>query len=333
MAQAILLGSAEQMSDYLRNIAARSLNLAETLQPRLRSTFEPLSSDTMITGSQIIDETAGIGVHHSEQKLGPRENLHPESASIQEGKMDISTSPIRPLDSHFPEAHKGSMIVQETKEHWHEATSEPYTAGLSHQTSKGISKETEESIDPQIVKSSKKPDASRRLGTGQDTPQSPVRVETNSSAGTNAIISSPKLKGKVISEERPKGISGAIERNYDNRIHNDAASVQEEMENQASTLSAKADKTARAHKRAGISLPLPSETMNIPDYIRTSSSTKVSSLEKRMPGGDIMVSIGRIEVRSSTNAQLPQRKQEINPGSSAMGLKEYLDRRARGGIG
>jgi hypothetical protein len=52
-----------------------------------------------------------------------------------------------------------------------------------------------------------------------------------------------------------------------------------------------------------------------------------------MSGGDIMVSIGRIEVRSSTNAPLPQRKQELNAGSSAMGLKEYLYRRARGGIG
>jgi len=356
VAQAILLGSAEQMSDYLRNIAARSLNLAETLQPRLRSTFEPLSSDMMnssdkiIAASQIIDETAGAGVPQTERKIAPREDLHNESANIHEGKMDVSSSTIRSSDNPFPETHRGSMIVQETRERWHESFTEPPTTGLPPQISKGIAKNSEELIDLQSGKSPKKPDMNRPLGMGQDTSRSPIGAGTKPSVvGTNAVAVETndimpssklkrdvrKLKGEVSSDEHLGGINRAIEGIYNNHGRNAAALVQEGKEKtiQVSMLSARVEKSAKGHKRTGISQSLPSEAMNVPDYIRASISTKVSSPEKNMSGGDIMVSIGRIEVRSSTNAPLPQRKQELNAGSSAMGLKEYLYRRARGGIG
>lgn len=347
------------MSDFLSNIADMNLNLAETLQPKLRSTFEPLSSDTMNSASQFKHETAGVGVHSPEEKIASREDFQSESANIQDERMNVSTSFTLPLEIPLTEDKKmnvslgfarsleiplsetirDSIAVHATKEQWHEATiTEPPTTDVPPLMSNVVERNVHKLTDQ-----SRKFPKNFKIGlSGRDIPK-PLGQDTLKSSRmskTDTIVSSsnkpssnPKIE--VSSGERLGDTSNVIEGNYKNHGRKGAVPVQDERENQSrrQLLSTETQNPVKTHKRAGIIQPSPLGNLSVPDYIRASSYIKPPSSEKQMAEGGILVSIGRIEVRSSSNAPSPQRKQDENPGSSAMGLNEYLYRRAKGGIG
>ncbi|HWQ18535.1 MAG TPA: hypothetical protein VN455_02080 [Methanotrichaceae archaeon] len=298
------------MRDYLSNIAARSLNLAEVVQPRPRSTFEPMSLDTV------------------ERVPAPAEGVRRMPADM-DGNMETSqiSTPLK-ISSTGP--YRGSVEVQEREKPLLEADAElPPKSGVQDPISGGKVAEMVRSIASQSRRPPGGPGMEHPGGMGRGI----IGLAGRRTTG-DAHSPSPDLEITAMSKGHLDNISTAI-RGIDGHGGNSASVPNDgQAPSQGPVIPAKAQKLAESEMRAETRQASSAEPMRVPDYIRASSYIKASEpLEKQTAGGDILVSIGRIEVRSSTNAPAPQRRQDASPSSAPMSMKEYLYRRTRGGIG
>jgi len=83
VAARVLSATGERMSDFLNNLAARSLSLADAVQPRIRSLFEPQAAQA--------NQPARFSVHLSAEDRAAREDEQSRRSVLESSESSDST--------------------------------------------------------------------------------------------------------------------------------------------------------------------------------------------------------------------------------------------------
>ncbi|MBF2065978.1 MAG: hypothetical protein IGS39_16385 [Calothrix sp. C42_A2020_038] len=334
------------MNNYLSNLAARTLNQVEVIQPRLASIFEPLQNNPELATEQLSIDTEVVD-NQSSLGLIPQEKV--------ETKISMETQ--KPLSVHGEEVtikpHRNQEIS--TKE-------ETQAKIISSVTNKTFSQS-----EPEIHQPTRTPNTYQNLQL-QPNVSSSLEILPN---GIGKIPkfntgSAPSASTEILSmPQLPTSNINSYEYSYEYRS-DERESVNLPTPKNTHKLNTNSKFTNRTQAEINIHQPkddsytkhlaefqpkkvstnvliskeLPSNINDIDHlipltikpainmYPRVQVSSNIdTALTEQTPTPTINVTIGKIEVRA-TPSVAPETKQRPKP--SVMGLDEYLHQRAKG---
>lgn len=345
------------MTDYLTNIAAKSLNLANILRPRPRSAFEPLSSDALTIAPSTVWDGPEADMELEEGASTSNRDLMRISSDIREGI--ITGDLIPPSKDPSLELKHSSPISEGMAKKRQEKVADSGKAEIQDSGVGSQERTSRTSIELQSARSWKDQELMTSDIIHQELPDEwdgskpqkerhsvnsgikgdhadkiyEIRVDHRDNASLDLNREMLSSKEKIDSIIASGNIASS---NINSSINPEIRRIQKSEQLPMRGPSEPAERM-KIHKEveSGDRPPAQhSEILRISDYIRASSYSKLHEpAERQIAGGEILVSIGRIDVRSSSREAMPQRRQSASPGSSPISLNEYNYRRARGGIG
>jgi hypothetical protein len=308
------------MSDYLKHLAARSLNRTPSIQPRLASRFEPLSPAAGATLSPPASEPTldrdQLDIENDTGRVSPPEAHAPARA---ESQPRIADAPPRSLDA-APPSLDASMRS--------DARTEIQPRVDTEQTHAASSMKPPRQPPPSSVFA---PPSGRQPAPHTSSPATTETLrDAREHAAEDARAGLPHKDDTPAPRRPPATNESALERNI-RRV------VAREFEARAAET--EADGTPPSRARAGDRRRQGAEPISIvaarADAVQAAAREQADASAQTAPP-IIRVTIGRIEVRAVTPPAPPAARGEARPTEAearpdpARSLREYLKQRGGG---
>lgn len=347
------------VNNYLTSLAARTLNPAPSVRPRLGGRFEPASGlpDGLIDSAKFSRRTAAKHSQPDSKKeqigaIGTAE--HQDSHGHSGESFDLAPRLDRPA-AHTPEVNSGattaSLVTGSVVE-----PSPPVTIRAPTQQMVADSPRQNMRVElPQVVKiidvaespqfRSNRPPESRRKNWPEphfeESPRRSVSVHhqaaeeaepTPSRPSSRAIKPSSSVDDDQESVARPAITrrQKLVERELETIVIREKPILDESAFNQSSAkppLTPVAE-SSEARENGGSRTPPVVVQSNITPLIETAHEHLQLNRPAIQPQPTIHVTIGRIEVRAVQSSQSPPKSRAATP---VMNLDDYLQRRSQGG--
>jgi hypothetical protein len=286
------------MSDYLGNLAARSLGPAQAVRPRLASRFEPVPSapspfqaetERAALLETAVEETAAAPTRTSRLAETPRRRTAPPEPVEEEP----SAPPRRRRARRDP-------VVEEIEPVPERRRPEPVSTVIAPA--------------PVAMVPLQKPVADRGVPPSEASPPGPLSTRVERGNLGRAAVAQPVLP-------RPQEAFAVSPRQAPSASSPLSTPVERGPGGEAS----------RANRPGDRELPESKPASTILQPKVTVIEREPFSVHREAPAPTIQVTIGRIEVRATPAAKAPVRERPSAP--SALSLEEYLRQRSKGGRG
>jgi hypothetical protein len=315
------------MNDYLRNLAARNVNLADVIQPRLASRFEPtpvhgalgLRTDVpSFTDEHEMTEPA------AQASIRPRhaQRAEPQAAATNEHAVRRSLlAQTQPLSPTVQEASSVPVPVQDKAEAQSETMLEPQP--LSRPAPRAVP-----SVAPTVMA---QPQASPllRSDTRTQTPMDQISMRPGVHLPALDVVS------QSAAPKRQPMLQPIIASIIEHEVIERQTAQPAQPRQQQPSIEWRTAQPAQVREQQPSS-DAPQAVVVQPRVMRiehrgedrSNSSPLAMSVQAPPPAPTIHVTIGRIEVRATTPA-MPASKPR--PAPQTMSLDDYLRQRSRGG--
>ena len=297
------------MSDFLSNLAARSLTNAKAVRPRLTSLFEPQNPAFIRPANENFE------FEHLIEQVPEEAEPRKRSDVVLSERPDIgamhSERNLRQAPRRKNETSPGEAVQNVLRPHREVKTPEPASEEFStaNQSRSNHQSQSPHAVDAEVFSPK---DESRRPKFTHDFKED--MPERNRSF--DEVRQQPKVVGSLPETARQKGIPFASLRSRSGPISAGASRVQQMVQPEG-----------QANR---------SKTVNVnpyPPHFPAARYSEPAALRQSgplgMPDTTIEVTIGRIEVKAAPPPSLPRTQSQKSPKTS---LDEYLHQRSKGGI-